>query len=181
MLTSWPAASSLSCRAPLHDRPYLQTMSQKEPFLPQVAFVRYYVTTAGENPSVDGSPTPACVHGWTCWLCAFAAHQGWWLCIQKPRLGSGNQGYGNCEDGGSRKGQVGLGKASFCLESGRRSRQQETQGPGPGRGREVSWLREKKDARNTVGSIQRCQPTFLSHTAGQEYSWTRHIAGQVHS
>jgi hypothetical protein len=112
---------------PLHDRPHLQTMSQKEPFLPQVAFVRYYVTVAGEkNLSVDSSPTLARVHRWACWLCTFAAHQGWWLCTQKPaqrpRLESGNQGYGNCEDGGSWKGQVELGKASFCLES--RSRRQ---------------------------------------------------------
>lgn len=53
---------------PHHDRPYLQTVSQEEPFLPQVALVRY-VTAAGENRSVDSSPAPALVHRWACWLC----------------------------------------------------------------------------------------------------------------
>lgn len=122
---------------PLHDRPHLQTVSQKKPFLPHVACVSYYVTAAGDNLSVDSISAPALVHGWACWVWAFAAHQGWWPCTQKPAqrpgLGSGDQGHGNWEDGGSRKGQVGLRKASFCLES-ERSRRQEIQGPGPVRG-----------------------------------------------
>lgn len=179
---------------PLHDRLHLQTVSQKKPFLPHIACVRYYVTAARDNPSVDSISAPVLVHGWACWFWAFAAHQGWWLCTQKPaqrpRLGSGDQGHGNWEDGGSRKGQVGLGKASF-LES-ERSRQQEIQGPGPGRGREGSWLGclehgGKHTEMPTDFSVSHSWPgTQLDRsTAGQAHCWPgvqllRCPAGQVH-
>lgn len=85
---------------------------------------------------------------------------------------------------------MGLGKASFCLESRRRHRQQEIQGPGPGR--ELA----RREGCQEHGGKHTEMPTDFSeshswtgvqlsrHTAEQVQRWTgekldRYTAGQV--